>query len=237
MSGILRHELQGRQPIILYASHPDFEQTNAIPDEIGETTGGVTEALKRRVVLPLAGPLGETDHVLGHELVHAFQFDITAQGPSDAGYEIPGALRLPLWFVEGMAEYLSLGPVDAHTAMWMRDAAIREDLPPIRRWTIPVTSLIATGTLFWAYVAGEWGDRAIGRILMNAGRFGTPEEAFEIVLGVRFGRAFQEMAGSGQPANTCRSSKPAWIPTEIGRRILTEQAGESEAEHRAGNQP
>src|SRR4030043_53172 len=72
--GVLNYELQSRQPLILYASHPHFEQTNAIPEEIGEATGGVTEALKRRVVLPLAGPLGETDHVLGHEIVHAFQF-------------------------------------------------------------------------------------------------------------------------------------------------------------------
>ncbi len=45
---------------------------------IGEGTGGVTEGLKRRVVLPLAGTLAETDHVLGHELVHAFQYDISA---------------------------------------------------------------------------------------------------------------------------------------------------------------
>jgi Tol biopolymer transport system component len=225
LSGILRHELQGRQPIILYASHPDFEQTNAIPEEIGEATGGVTEALKRRVVLPLAGPLGETDHVLGHELVHAFQFDITAQGPSDAGYEIPGALRLPLWFIEGMAEYLSLGPVDAHTAMWMRDAAIRADLPPIRRLDNPRYFPYRYGQAFWAYVAGEWGDEVIGRILLNAGRFGTPEEAFEIVLGVdadELSRKWREAVVSEYlPIVNARAD-----PAEIGRRILPERAGE-----------
>jgi hypothetical protein len=41
-----------------------------------EGTGGVTEPLRRRIVLPMAGPLADTDHVIGHELVHAFQFDI-----------------------------------------------------------------------------------------------------------------------------------------------------------------
>ena len=82
LSRILNHQLSARQPIILYASHPDFEQTNTLEGELGEGTGGVTEILKRRVVLPLAGPLSETDHVLGHELVHAFQFDITGHaGP------------------------------------------------------------------------------------------------------------------------------------------------------------
>jgi hypothetical protein len=121
---ILGHELTGRQPLIMYASHPDFEQTNTIMGELGEGTGGVTEPLRRRIVLPFGGPLADTDHVIGHELVHAYQFDISnatreAQG---GGMGMSGMERLPLWFIEGMAEYLSIGPVDPHTAMWMRDA-------------------------------------------------------------------------------------------------------------------
>ena len=76
---VFEHEMRTRQPLVLYASHPDFEQTNVVGGMIGEGTGGVTEGLKRRVVLPLAGTLAETDHVLGHELVHAFQYDISAQ--------------------------------------------------------------------------------------------------------------------------------------------------------------
>jgi hypothetical protein len=73
---LFNHELRGRQPLVLYASHPDFEQTNAIAGELSEGTGGVTEPLRRRIVLPLGGPLADTDHVIGHELVHAYQFDI-----------------------------------------------------------------------------------------------------------------------------------------------------------------
>ena len=79
LSSVFEHQLRTRQPLVLYASHPDFEQTNVVGGMIGEGTGGVTEGLKRRVVLPLAGTLAETDHVLGHELVHAFQYDISAQ--------------------------------------------------------------------------------------------------------------------------------------------------------------
>ena len=127
---LLRHDLRGRQPLILYASHVDFEQTNVIGGEIGEGTGGVTEPIARRIVLPLAGPLAETDHVIGHELVHAFQFDMTTLTEAPAG--MTGLHRLPLWFVEGMAEYLSIGPNDPNTAMWLRDAARRERLPAIK---------------------------------------------------------------------------------------------------------
>jgi hypothetical protein len=114
---LLNHDLRGRQPLILYASHVDFEQTNVIGGVLGEGTGGVTEALQRRIVLPLAGPLAETDHVIGHELVHAFQFDMTTVGEASPGST--GANRLPLWFIEGMAEYLSVGPADPNTTMWL----------------------------------------------------------------------------------------------------------------------
>ena len=80
-------QLTGRQPIVLYASHPDFEQTNVVEGVIGEGTGGVTEGAKRRVVLPMAATLADTDHVLGHELVHAFQYDML--GPNIG---VPAAL-------------------------------------------------------------------------------------------------------------------------------------------------
>ena len=78
-------DLHGRQPLILYASHPDFEQTNAIPGELDESTGGVTESYKRRIVLPLGASLAEVDHVVGHELTHAFQYDLRRRGDSQDG--------------------------------------------------------------------------------------------------------------------------------------------------------
>ena len=43
LSRVLHHKFQARKPIILYASHTDFEQTNAIEGDLGEGTGGVTE--------------------------------------------------------------------------------------------------------------------------------------------------------------------------------------------------
>ncbi|HPC27055.1 MAG TPA: hypothetical protein PK410_05955, partial [Paludibacteraceae bacterium] len=54
-----------RNPIILYSNHADFQQTNIISDIISEGTGGVTESLKNRVILPFAPSLYQTDHVLG----------------------------------------------------------------------------------------------------------------------------------------------------------------------------
>jgi hypothetical protein len=184
LSRVLEHDLPDRQPIILYASHPHFRQTNAIPGEVGETTGGVTELFKRRIVMPLSGPLAESDHVLGHELVHAFQFDITGQGGTTIGLAVPGALRLPLWFIEGMAEYLSLGPVDPNTAMWLRDAVRREQLPTVRELAHPRYFPYRYGQAFFAYVGGRYGDQAIGRMLKIAGRTGNIEGAINQILGI-----------------------------------------------------
>ncbi len=169
LSTVFEHELKTRQPLMLYASHPDFEQTNTIGGLIGEGTGGVTEGMKRRVVLPLAGTLAETDHVLGHELVHAFQYDISAsRSPGGGGGVGTGIERLPLWFVEGLAEYLSLGPVDPHTAMWLRDATRKEKLPPIRSLDNGEFFPYRWGQAVWAYVGGKYGDEYIGQIFRSA---------------------------------------------------------------------
>ena len=182
LSKFFHHELRGRQPLILYASPTDFQQTNVIPGDLGEGTGGVTEPIRRRIVLPLAGPLGDTDHVLGHELVHAFQFDITTPIGAPAGEN--GAERLPLWFIEGMAEYLSLGPVDPNTAMWMRDAARQERLPAIKDLDNPKYFPYRWGQAFWAYVGGTYGDDLIPLMLSTAGAVGDMNTVTKKVLGV-----------------------------------------------------
>jgi Tol biopolymer transport system component len=175
LSRILGHAMTDPQPLVIYASHPDFEQTNVIPGRLSEATGGVTESLRRRIVLPLAGPLADTDHVIGHELVHAFQYDMTFRLGTSMEH-------LPLWFVEGMAEYLSIGSVDTTTAMWLRDAASRNVLPTIDRLDHPSYFPYRWGQAFWAYVAGRWGDGVVRQLFVTAA-WSTVTEAIEQVLG------------------------------------------------------
>ena len=182
LSKLLIHHFEDRQALILYASHPHFEQTNVIEGSLGEGTGGVTEALKRRVVLPFAGPLAETDHVLGHELVHAFQYDIGGVGRGDTQSPLN---QLPLWFIEGMAEYLSLGPVDPHTAMWMRESVQRNKLPSIKDLDTSSYFPYRYGQAVWAYIAGRWGDGAVAQILKQGGRGGNAIAAIEKVLEIK----------------------------------------------------
>ena len=177
-SSLLRHELT-KKSVILYANHPDFQQTNVIGGSISEGTGGVTESGRTRVVLPLTGVYADNDHVLGHELVHVFQYDIAGRSPGG----IQTISRLPLWVVEGMAEYISIGREDPHTAMWLRDAAFRDDLPTINQLTRdPRFFPYRFGQAMWAYIGGRWGDRVIPTLYRQSLRQGF-EGAIRSVLG------------------------------------------------------
>jgi hypothetical protein len=177
-SSLLRNEFT-KKPVILYANHPDFQQTNVIGGTISEGTGGVTESGRTRIVLPLTGIYADNDHVLGHELVHAFQYDIASK--TEGG--LPSIGQLPLWVIEGMAEYLSLGREDAHTAMWLRDAAYRDDLPTIRQLTTDSRYFpYRYGEAMWAYIGGRWGDRIIPTLYRESLRSGL-DGALRRVLG------------------------------------------------------
>jgi Tol biopolymer transport system component len=170
LSRVFNHEFREVKPIILYANHPDFQQTNVTGQILGEGTGGFAESLKNRIVLPLTGVYGDTDHVLGHEIVHAFQYDI-AQRAGAMGQQ--GLGGLPLWLIEGMAEYLAGGRHDPHTAMWLRDAALRGDLPTFRQLTQdPRFFPYRYGQALWAYIGGRWGDRAVTDLYKAALREG-----------------------------------------------------------------
>ncbi|MFV2007099.1 MAG: BamA/TamA family outer membrane protein [Longimicrobiales bacterium] len=178
---LFQHEFEKPKPIILYADHPDFQQTNTLRGSLSEGVGGVTESLKNRVIMPLTGSYWDTDHVLGHELVHAFQYNI-AQGRAGAG--LRGLTLLPLWLVEGMAEYLSVGREDPLTAMWLRDAVLRDDVPTLSQMTSERRFFpYRFGQAFWAYVGGTYGDEAVVDLYRRAVRVGW-EPALKQVLGV-----------------------------------------------------
>ena len=224
LSNVLQYELRGRQPLILYAAHPHFQQTNVLAGEIGEGTGGVTESAKRRVILPFAGGMAETDHVLGHELVHAFQYDMAAQTDLQGRPIGPGLQALPLWFIEGMAEYLSLGPVDANTAMWVREAASRNAMPTIDKLDDPDFFPYRYGHAFWAYVAGRWGDRAVGDMLRATGPEGDIETAIGAILGTDKDTLSKEWheATRRSFAAVYETARPA---SAFGRGVISRETG------------
>ena len=184
LSQIFGREFSERKTIILYADQADFQQTTVTRGLIGEGTGGFTEGLRTRVVLPFTGNFEDTDHVLGHELVHVFQYDILQdrRGPQPEATTRSAPVDLPLWFIEGMAEYLSLGRFAPQTAMYLRDALARDSLPDLEKLSRdPRYFPYRWGHAFWAYVGGRWGDMVVGRLFARGARVGI-EGALQEVL-------------------------------------------------------
>jgi Tol biopolymer transport system component len=203
-------EFDERKPLILYANDTDFQQTNVIQGNIGQGTGGVTESLKERVVMPLTGSYRETDHVLGHELVHSFQYDIALRGDTQ-NFSLR---RLPLWMVEGMAEYLSLGREHPHTAMWLRDAALRDDLPTVSQMTSDMYSYFPYrfGQAYMAYIGGKYGDSAVTNLFKLSGRVGV-DSSFVYALGI---------TPDSLSAEWKRAVNDAYMPLMEGRTAASE---------------
>lgn len=195
-----------RRSIILYANSPDFQQTNVVSGLIGEGTGGVTESLRGRVTMPGQSTYGETDHVLGHELVHVYQYVMAFGGNQ------PNAARgfqtIPLWATEGMAEYFSVGRNDPHTAMWMRDAVRRDDFPTLQDLSRnPRYFPYRYGQAFWAWFGGVFGDAAIERVYRSAIARGW-EQAIRSVSGLPY---------DSLSAVWARNTREHFTPLMVGR--------------------
>jgi Tol biopolymer transport system component len=159
--------------------------------------------------------------VLGHELAHAFQYDITNTNVSS---NTAGALSLPLWFIEGLAEYLSIGPVDPHTAMWMREAARREKLPKIKDLDDPRYFPYRYGQAVWAFIGGKYGDKVIGDLLRQSlGREGI-EGAFQEVLGVEE-PALTEMWHQAEFAAYKPIADVTQMPESFARPVIVNKEG------------
>ena len=214
-SMVFLREFKDRKPIILYANDADFHQTNVIRGRLGEGVGGVTESLKQRVVMPLTGIYADTDHVLGHELIHSFQYDIAFAEQGDGEYQVRFNIgQLPLWFIEGTAEYLSVGRDDSHTAMWLRDAALRDDLPTIEDLTRRPHEYFPYryGQAYMAYIGGKYGDKAVADLYKLSGKVGL-DTAFVGILGIKPDSLSTEWQ---------QAVKDAYLPLVEGRTLASE---------------
>jgi hypothetical protein len=177
---VFQDTFKKKNPIILYNNHPDFQQTTALNGEIGIGTGGVTEALKNRVIMPVMELSNQTRHVLGHELVHAFQYHTLLETDS---LSLENVSQVPLWMVEGMAEYMSIGKTDAFTSMWMRDALLNRDIPSLKDLTNSNRYFpYRYGQAFWTFVGSTYGDSTIVPLLKNTAKYGY-ENALRFTLG------------------------------------------------------
>lgn len=217
-----------RKPIVLYANPADFHQTTTTGGLIGEGTGGFTDQFMNRVVLPLTGDYAENDHVLGHEIVHVFQYDIAASATQQRRrFNLE---QLPLWLVEGMAEYFSKGRVDPLTSMWIRDATVNDRLPDLVKLSRdPRYFPYRYGQALMAYIGGRFGDDAVVRYFLAAGMVGI-DPAFDRAVGISSKQLFKDWQESSRelynPVITARMNPPAPL---IGRKPVPGKKGSRRA--------
>lgn len=176
---VFRDTLFKKNPVIIYNNQAEFQQTNTVSSLIGTGTGGVTESLKNRVIMPFASSLGQTDHTLGHELVHAFQYNMFLKPDSSSKASLS---NVPLWMIEGMAEYFSLGSIDPNTSMWMRDALINNDFPTLKKLSTDSRYFpYRYGQAFLAMAGKTWGDSLLVPLLQKTAELGFSSAADSIL--------------------------------------------------------
>ncbi|HEU4830005.1 MAG TPA: hypothetical protein VFT04_12495 [Gemmatimonadales bacterium] len=182
------HEVPARIPLIVYASHVDFEQTNILPFVPPEGLLGATDFLKRRVTMPFRGNLAEFRHTLRHELVHVFQLSLIAESYNSA----PRGSRpvLPLWWTEGLAELWS-GGEDARDEMILRDLTLTGRLPPIGQLEY-VSSFVVypLGGRIHRWLADTYGDWRVALMYRELSRY----ESFEAAVEAIYGRKLSELS-------------------------------------------
>lgn len=165
----LQVEFSERRPFFLYGSVNEMQQSNIV--EVGDGTGGVTEAFKDRFMVYNDGSRRWLDNVTTHELVHVFQYAVLVSGFWRSA-RILKAIVYPLWMMEGMAEHMTHGLDDATEEYYVRDAATSGRLIPL--WKLEhfshlkpheVTLAYKSGATVMDFVATQYGSEKLGLML------------------------------------------------------------------------
>jgi Tol biopolymer transport system component len=177
-------EVDFKIPAILYNSPNDFSQTNITLELIEEATGGFSEILKNRMVVPFTGDYEDFRHVLVHELTHIFQFTIFFPSRLEAIFSGDILYTVPLWVFEGHCEFMSLG-WDMDTDIFIRDLIVNNKLVPIYAleayggWIV-----YKQGQAFFRYVAEKYGREKVGEFIYLMKMKRNLEQAFMSAFGI-----------------------------------------------------
>ena len=178
---IMQYDITNRIAILVYNSHNDFQQTNAVGEFLPEGVGGVTELLKNRVIIPFEGDYELFRHVIQHELTHAIVNDMFIGGTYQS-LLTGGGMEIPTWMNEGLAEYNSLHGLNIETDMFMRDATLNDAVPPLARLGGYVQYRVGQ-TMYW-YISQKYGPEKVGELLHRIRSSHSVESGFRSTFGL-----------------------------------------------------
>jgi len=136
---------------VVYGSYQEFLRTNLFP--VQEGVLGATAPRGLEVALPYFGDHDSFDHTSTHELGHEFTIQKVRAAAGPANLWGDPLESLPLWFVEGLAEYVSQGPIDGENAMRVRDLVANPDL--FRGHGLLGFYTDIPGYVLWTYAGGH----------------------------------------------------------------------------------
>jgi len=177
-------EIKDRIHIIIYNSHNHFEETNVTGGLPEESVGGFTEFFKNRVVVPFEGDWEKFRHVIHHELTHAVQNKMLFGDGIQAILSGMNQMNLPLWFIEGLAEYQSRDGWDIESDVIIRDAIYNGYLPSI--YYLSNYLVYKGGQSLLYYISQKYGNKKIGDIMRKISLLRSTRNAFKEVLGLEF---------------------------------------------------
>lgn len=165
-------------PYVLYNSYTEFLQTNLFP--IQEGVLGVTSRRDLQLALPYFGDHRLFQHVSTHEMVHQFTIQKAREVADAAGISADPLDRVPLWFIEGIAEFYAHRGIDPETDMLARDLLLNpdptkgyvildffEDRPYSGLWTYKIGQIRA------AFLEETYGKGTLQRVLESSPRLVT----------------------------------------------------------------
>lgn len=173
---------KSRIPLLLYSTHHLFQQTNATPDLLTESVGGLTELIKGRVLIPHNGSWARLRWVTRHELTHAYQL-VKFQRVFHEHHKIANWFP-DLWFTEGLAEFCGTS-WDADAEGLLRDMVTSNMAYPLMH-SEPITGSVEMykeGQSFLLWLADRYGAEKVFDLLDNAWRADDFETCFKLTYG------------------------------------------------------
>ncbi|HEY3055675.1 MAG TPA: hypothetical protein VGK31_07060 [Thermoanaerobaculia bacterium] len=128
LSQKFNYQISKKIPLIFYATHSAFEQTNVDLNFISEGVGAFAEPARNRMVLPVDMSDDKLNQLITHELTHIFEYEIFFQGK--LGKTI--AANPPTWLMEGLASFMGQDE-DSRDRMVLRDAVVNDRVPEITK--------------------------------------------------------------------------------------------------------
>ncbi len=151
-------------PYILYNSYQEFLQTNLFPAQEGLL--GVTSTRgDLRLTLPYFGDFQYFRDVSVHEMAHQFTIQKVRSMADRADLRGDPLERMPLWFIEGIAEFYAKAGLDDETEMLVRDILLNPDVE--EGYAMLDFWADRPGSVLWTYKVGQI------RVVFLADTYGT----------------------------------------------------------------